>query len=131
MHYSEIDSATPREQCYIWTRTSPTWDTGIRAYTLADSRCERCGSFQVLHSVDESVPASAQVIEQWELQFDGIPPTRHPRNFSYDDEPTKIYKRMVRQLPWHAVVHMLLGRCGLPDAVPLCDIQLHGKLSDA
>ena len=53
------------------------------------------GVLQILHSVDDSAAGQAQVIEQWEMQFDGIPPTRHPRNFSYDDEPTKIYKRMV------------------------------------
>eukprot|EP00892_Ulva_mutabilis_P007429 jgi/Ulvmu1/5058/UM021_0075.1 len=49
---------------------------------------------QILYAEDDSAPSQAQIIEQWEMQFDGIPPTRHPRNFSYDDEPTKIYKRM-------------------------------------
>ena len=33
------------------------------------------------------------------MQFDGVPPTHHLRTVSYDDEPTKIYKRMVRGPP--------------------------------
>lgn len=61
---------------------------------------------QILHTVDESGSAQPDVIEQWEMQFDGIPPTRHPRNFSYDDEPTKIYKRMVCGLPCPSTQHI-------------------------
>jgi hypothetical protein len=50
------------------------------------------------------------VVEQWDMQFDGVPPTHHLRTVSYDDEPTKIYKRMVCLLtlnaPWF-VCHRL------------------------
>lgn len=52
-------------------------------------------SLQILQQVDDN-SGKETIVEQWDMQFDGIPPTHHLRTVSYDDEPTKIYKRMVR-----------------------------------
>jgi hypothetical protein len=50
---------------------------------------------QILQTPDSSSERET-IVEQWDMQFDGVPPTHHLRTVSYDDEPTKIYKRMVR-----------------------------------
>lgn len=52
---------------------------------------------QILQQQDDD-SGRETVVEQWDLQFDGVPPTHHLCSISYDDEPTKIYKRMVRVL---------------------------------
>jgi hypothetical protein len=37
-----------------------------------------------------------QLLEQWELAFDGVTPSAQPRGLGYDDAPPQIYKRMAR-----------------------------------
>lgn len=49
---------------------------------------------QILQQPDDA-SGRETIVEQWDMQFDGVPPTHHLRTVSYDDEPTKIYKRMV------------------------------------
>lgn len=53
---------------------------------------------QILQQPDDD-SGRETIVEQWDMQFDGVPPTHHLRTVSYDDEPTKIYKRMVRGPP--------------------------------
>ena len=49
---------------------------------------------QILQQPDDD-SGRETIVEQWDMQFDGVPPTHHLRTVSYDDEPTIIYKRMV------------------------------------